>query len=105
VLRTSTLGLFIVLLFLSACSAQREIPSHQRTIVGIVCVTGNEPFTRISLQTETGAMLNIQEDTTMVYRGLRQLQGQKLRVEFRPAASTSDTSFITLERYDLVKTP
>jgi hypothetical protein len=105
VLRTSTLGLLVVVLFLSACSAQRELPSSQRTIVGILCVTGNEPFTNISLQTEDGQMLNIQEDTTVLYRGLRKLQGQKLRVQFRPATSTRDPSLITLERYDLVKNP
>jgi hypothetical protein len=105
VLTKSSYGFFALLLLLSACSAQKDLPSAEHTIVGVLCMTGNEPFTRLSLQTESGVMLNIERDTTLLYRGLEKLQGRKLRVQFRPAGSIPDTSSIILRRYDLVETP
>jgi hypothetical protein len=99
----TTRGFLIAVLFVSACGTQRDLPHEVRSVVGILYVTGNEPFTSLSLQTDGGRMLRIREDTTAVYRELRRLQGQKLRVQFRSSDATSDTSSISVERYDLVK--
>lgn len=101
-LNNATRGILIAVLFVSACGTQKDLPHGVRSVVGIVCVTGNEPFTELSLQSEAGGMIKIRNDTSRVYRELRKLQGQKLRVQFRPPESKSDTSSISVERYDLV---
>lgn len=92
-------------MLLSACSAQKELPPALRTVVGIVCVTGNEPFTNLSLQTEDGAMVKIRKDTSAIVRKLIELQGQRLRVQFRSTQSQPDTSSIVVEHVELVKIP
>ena len=104
-LNNITRVLLIAILFVPACGTQRDLPQEARSVVGILYVTGNEPFTNLSLQTDGGAMLKIRKDTTAVYRELRKLQGQKLRVQFRSIEAKSDSSSIVVERYDLVKAP
>ena len=98
-----TLGILIAILFVSACGTQRDVTGGVRSVIGIVYVTGNEPFTTLSLQTDGGRMLRIRKDTTAVYRELRKLQGQRLRVLFRSLDAASDTLSISVERYDLFK--
>ena len=100
-----TCGILIVVLFLSACGSQKDLPREARSVVGILYMTGNEPFTVLSLQTDGGGMLRIQKDTTAVYQELRKFQGQRLRVQFRSVGSKSDTSSIAVEQYELVKNP
>jgi len=104
-LNNITRVLLIAILFVPACGTQRDLPHEVRSVVGIVYVTGNEPFTNLSLQTDGGRMLRIRKDTTAVYRELRRLQGQKLRVQFRSLDAMPDTSSILVEKYDLVKVP
>jgi hypothetical protein len=93
------------MLVLSGCQWHRELSQEPRDLVGIIYVTGNEPFTNLSLRTEDGGMHIIQKDTTVFYSELWKLQGLKLRVRFRPVASKSDSLSIIVERYDIVKTP
>ena len=72
-------------------------------LVGILYVTGNEPFTNLSLQTDDGRMHVIRKDSTLLYQDLRKLQGQRVRVHVRPADSKSDSSNIMIERFEVVK--
>jgi hypothetical protein len=104
-LNKATHCFLIAVLFVSGCGTQKDLPHETRGLVGVLCVTGNEPFTDLSLQTDGGGMLRIRKDTTALYRELWKLQGQKLRVLFKSVHSTSDTSSITVEQYDLVKNP
>lgn len=92
-------------MLLCACSAQKELPPALCTVVGIVCITGNVPFTNLSLQTADGAMVKIRKDTSAIVRKLIELQGQRLRVQFRSTQSQSDTSSIVVEHVELVKIP
>jgi hypothetical protein len=101
----ATRGILIAILFLSACGSQKDLPREVRSVVGILYVTGNEPFTVLSIQTDGGGVLRIRKDTAAVYQELWKFQGQKLRVRFRSVGSKSDTSSITVERYELVKNP
>ena len=102
-LNTTTRGFLIAVLFVSACWTQKDLPREVRSVVGTLYVTGNEPFTNLSLQTDGGGMLRIRNDTTAVYRELRRFQGQKMRVQFRSNDAKSDSSSIVVERYELVK--
>jgi len=95
--------ILIALLFMSACGTQRDLPGDVRSVAGTVYITGNEPFTNLSLQTESGRMLRIKKDTTAVYRELRKLQGQRLRLQIRSFESKSDSSSISVEKFELVK--
>ncbi len=70
---------------------------------GVVYVTGNEPFTFLSIQTGDGVMHRIHNDTSDVYRALQKLQGQKVHVLFRPSVAPEDSSALIIERYELVK--
>jgi hypothetical protein len=103
-LNKATRGFLIAVLFVSACGTERDLSHPVRSVVGILYVTGNEPFTDLALQTDDGGVLRIRKDTTAVYRELRGLQGQKLRVQFRAIDSKPDISSISVVRYDLVKT-
>lgn len=100
-----TLSCVVAIVVLSGCRWHRELSQEPRALVGIIYVTGNEPFTNLSLRTEDGAMHMIQKDTTAIYSELWRLQGLKLRVRFRPVASKPDSSSIIVERYDIVKIP
>ncbi len=67
------------LMALSACGchAQREAATVVGSLTGILFVTGNEPFTDISLQTVDGRMHTIQKDTTALYSTLRSRCGYR----------------------------
>jgi hypothetical protein len=100
----SALVLSLVLALVSfACSSQNESTRPAESLVGVLYVTGNEPFTFLSIQTEDGAMHRIHKDTTELSRALQKLQGQKLRVRFRPPAGAADSSALIIERYEIVK--
>jgi hypothetical protein len=86
-----------------ACLGQKESTRPAESVVGVLCVTGNEPFTFLSIQTDDGAMHKIQKDSTELYRALWKLQGQKVRLHYRPPAADADSSAITVERYEIVK--
>jgi hypothetical protein len=108
--RQSTVGfikragttILVTLLVGFGCRGQKETPSEPGVMVGVVYVTGNEPFTNISVQTEDGRMHTIHKDTTALYAGLWKLQGQKLRIRFRPVDPKSDTTHMIIERYEIV---
>jgi hypothetical protein len=68
-----------------------------------VYVIGNEPFTNLSLQTDDHRIRIIQKDTTELYRELWKLQGQKVRLHFRPMNAPSDSTHVILERFELIK--
>lgn len=104
-LKKAALSCLVAIVVLSGCRWHRELSQEPRALVGVLYVTGNEPFTNLSLRTEDGGMHVIQKDTTVFYSELRRLQGVKLRVRFRPVASKSDSSSIIVERYDIVKIP
>ena len=104
-LRTSSHGFLLAVLLLPACTTQNELTLLPRTAVGVLCVTGSEPFTNFSLQPGGGTMIAILHDTTAVFRELKNLQGRTLRVHFRSGASTSAASPIRIDYYDLVKNP
>jgi hypothetical protein len=104
-LNKATLGLLIAVLFVSACGTEKNLLPGKRVEIGILYVTGNEPFSGLSLQTGNGRMVRIRKDTSAVYRELRKLQGQRLRVQFRSVESISDTISIAVEQYELVRIP
>ena len=104
-LKNAALSCLLVTVVLSGCRWHRELSQEPRDLVGVLYVTGNEPFTNLSLRTEDGGMHMIQKDTTVFYSELWKLQGRKLRVRFSPVASKSDSSSIIVERYDIVRIP
>lgn len=104
-LKNTIRGILIAVLFISACGTQKDLLRNTHSVTGVLYITGNEPFTNLAIQTDGGVMVIIRKDTTTIYRELRKLQGQKLRVQFRPDHSSSDTTSFVIERYDLVKIP
>lgn len=94
--------LAIFLLAIVGCRAQKEAAAVAGSLTGTLFVTGNEPFTDISLQTVNGRMHVIRRDTTALYSTLRGLQGKKVRLLFRLPVARSDSSLIIVEHYDLV---
>lgn len=101
-LMSAAMTVLVALLVAFGCRGQKGTSTEPGVMVGVVYVTGNEPFTNISVQTEDGKMHTIRKDTTALYAGLWKLQGQKLRIRFRPVDSKSDTTHIMIERYDIV---
>jgi len=86
----------------AGCRAQQEAAAIDGSLTGTLFVTGNEPFTDISLQTVNGRMHVIQRDTSTLYSTLRRLQGKKVRLQFRLPAARNDSSLIIVSHYDLV---
>jgi hypothetical protein len=86
-----------------ACLGQKESTRAAQSVAGVVYVTGNEPFTFLSLQTDDGVMHKIQKDTTELYRSLRKLQGQRVRLRLRAQAVGSDSLAMNVEQYEIVK--
>lgn len=97
-----TIALATVLMGGAGCRAQQETAVVTGSLTGILFVTGNEPFTDISLQAVNGRMHVIQRDTSEVYSRLRGLQGKKVRLQFRLPAARSDSTLIIVNHYDLV---
>lgn len=75
-----------------------NVVGHDTTLVGILYVTGNEPFTRLSLQTQDGRMYGFQDDSTGIMIALRKLQGR--RVEVRGKDIPTDASYPLLKIVD-----
>jgi hypothetical protein len=86
-----------------ACGGQKALDQATPVLIGTVYVVGNEPFTNLSLQTDDHRIRIIRRDTTESYRRLWKMQGQRVRIHFRPAKAISDSTHITLERFELVK--
>lgn len=86
-----------------ACLGQNESTRPAPTVVGVLFVAGNEPFTFLSIQTDDGVMQKIREDTTELYRALQKLQGQRVRLRFRPPVAGADSLAMTVEQYEIVK--
>jgi hypothetical protein len=94
-----------VVLFLSGCLWNKEMSRNTRAFVGMMYVTGNEPFTMLALQADDGGVIKIRNDSSAIYRSLWKLQGQRLRIYVRSAKAPSDTSSIFVERFELLKMP
>jgi hypothetical protein len=93
----------LLAVFLWSCGGQKELDEATPVLIGTVYVIGNEPFTELSIQTEDRSIRIVQKDTTELYRRLWKMQGQKLRIHFRPANTASDSTHIILEHFELVK--
>ena len=90
-------------LLLWACAGRKELDEATSVLIGTVYVIGNEPFTNLSLQTDDHRIRIVQKDTTELYRGLWKMQGQKVRIRFRPVNAASDSTHIIVEQFDLVR--
>ncbi|HCA81304.1 MAG TPA: hypothetical protein DEP53_16365 [Bacteroidetes bacterium] len=97
-----TIALGAVLMVVGGCRTQQEAATVAGSLTGTLFVTGNEPFTDISLQSAHGRMHVIQRDTSELYSRLRGLQGKKVRLQFRLPAARKDSSLIIVNHYDLV---
>lgn len=93
----------VLAVLLWACGSQKELDEGTRVLIGTVYVIGNEPFTDLSIQTDDHRVCIIQKDTTELFRRLWKMQGQKLRIHFRPVNSASDSTHIILETFELVR--
>jgi hypothetical protein len=93
----------LMTVLLSACGGQKELDQSSFVFVGTVYVIGNEPFTELSIQTDDHRVRLVKKDTTELYRRLWKMQGQKLRIHFRPVETTLDSMHIIPERFELVK--
>jgi hypothetical protein len=85
------------------CGSQKEVHQAAHVLVGTVHVIGNEPFTQLSIQTADHRTHIIQKDTTLLFRNVRSMQGQTIRIWFRPVNEMSDSTHIVLERFERVK--
>jgi hypothetical protein len=100
----SASSVFLVALLISlGCRGPGAMSETSAVMSGILYVTGNEPFTHLSLQTDDGRMHEIDRDSTLVYGSLWKLQGHKVRAVVRLAGQKRDSSLIIIERFDLVK--
>jgi hypothetical protein len=95
--------LFLAAMLLGACAGPKEMHDAASVLVGTVIVIGNEPFTQLSIQSDDHRTHIIRKDTTEMYRSMWKMQGQKLRIRFRPVAGASDSTHINLEHFELVK--
>ena len=91
-----------VLLLVGGCLGSKDARKEVPSLTGVILVTGNEPFTNLSLQTTDGRMFIIQRDTTVLYSSLNQLQGKKVCVRYLWSDARPDSTMIIVERYDLV---
>lgn len=99
---SGALALALMMVIAAGCSSQRELTPATHTLIGVLHVTGNEPFTNLSLQTTDGRMHVIQQDSSDLYLSLRKLQGKKVRLQFRLPEARTDSSLILVQQYDLV---
>ena len=88
-----------------SCLSQKESARPAESLAGVIAVTGNEPFTFLSIQTDDGAMHRIRKDTTELYQALRKLQGQRVRLRMRPPVAGADSLAMTVDQYEIVKDP
>ncbi len=86
-----------------ACLSQKESTREAKSMVGVLCVAGNEPFTFLSVLTKDGIMHRIQKDTTALYLALQKLQGQMVQIRFTHPAAGADSSALIVERYEIVE--
>jgi hypothetical protein len=93
----------LLTLLLSSCRGQKELGEGNSVLIGTVFVIGNEPFTELSIQTDSHRVRLVKKDTTELYRSLWKMQGQKVRIHFRPMESPSDTMHIIPEHFERVK--
>lgn len=84
------------------CLGSRGSAADSGRLTGILVITGNEPFTNLSLQTANGKVYIVQSDSTSLYKELHNLQGRKITVRYRPLPVRSDSSLITIEQYEIV---
>jgi|PlaIllAssembly_1097288.scaffolds.fasta_scaffold1769202_2 hypothetical protein len=96
----TALGLIVMMTV--GCRTPQEAVAGSGSLTGILFVTGNEPFTDISLQAVNGRMHVIRRDTSALYSALRGLQGKKVRLQFRLPDAKSDSTLIIVQHYDLV---
>ncbi|MBM4159777.1 MAG: hypothetical protein FJ217_01630 [Ignavibacteria bacterium] len=88
----------------NGCHGQRAAESGSaQELTGILYVTGNEPFTQLSLQTPDGVMHPINKDSTRVYTELLKLQGRRVEVSCRPLLRKSIKPTLIIERYRVVE--
>ncbi len=85
------------------CGGQKELDEAIPVLIGTVYVIGNEPFTELSIQADGHRIRLVKKDTTELYRRLWKMQGQKVRIHFRPVETTWDSVHIILEHFELVK--
>lgn len=69
----------ISLIIVGCCSSPRA-ESESATFIGIIVVTGNEPFVHLALQTESGTTY-ILECPIDVEHTLASRQGQKVKIQ------------------------
>jgi len=93
----------LLAVLLWGCGSQKELDQTSLVLVGTVYAIGNEPFTELSIQTDDHRVRLVKKDTTELYRRLWKLQGQKIRIHFRPVETSSDSMHIIPERFELVK--
>jgi hypothetical protein len=101
-MKSTTLVCFVALVFLHGCRAFHE-SAELHSMVGVLLVTGSEPFTNLSLQSENTSMYVVRKDSTALYKALWKLQGRKVEVKYRRANPGLSSSAIIVERYELVK--
>jgi hypothetical protein len=87
-------------MLIGACAGPKEIHDAASVLVGTIVVIGNEPFTQLSIQSDDHRTHIIRKDTTEIYRSVRKMQGQKLRIRFRPETGASDSTRIVIEKFE-----
>jgi len=108
VIRRVNIRLWVVMMLASAISLSCRTEKAAETsrvelLTGVLYVTGNEPFTQLSLQTADGVMHPINRDSTKVYTDLWKLQGRKVEVFCRPLLRKSISPSLIIERYHVVE--
>lgn len=79
-----------------------NVVGHDTTLVGILYVTGNEPFTRLSLQTQNGRMYGFQDDSTGIMIALRKLQGRRVEVRGKDIPTNASYPLLKLVDYKVL---
>lgn len=83
----------LALVMMSCCSV-RQAQDESGTLIGVVVIIGNEPFTAPALQTTDGTVhrLNCSKEFE---RTLRSVQGKRVRLSGTPAAGPAHEMHVT----------
>jgi hypothetical protein len=79
--RHTVLPLLFVAFFLCGCAGSRQSLPERGTITGRIFVIGNEPFTKLAIETPEGIMYPLKCDKK-TEQELRKKQGQMVRCEY-----------------------
>lgn len=92
--------ILITLLCLSCCTGAKSI-LEVKYIVGEVVVVGNEPFTKLAVQTSPSTIVKLDcDDKTRDL--LLQIQGKKVKIYYEKEEDAKDNGVVFVKKYEII---